>query len=406
MRIGYNKKLLKELLFAAGCFVLFLLYLLGEKIYLTAKIKRIPLRICITGTRGKSTVTRLIAGILRENGQTVLARTTGSRPVMICPDGSEMEIKRLGQASILEGKYVLKTAAQLKAKALVVEMMSIRSETKRVETTKMFKPHILVFTNVRLDHQKEMGTSKEDIAASFASAISKGCLVVVPEKEFYPVFEQKAHRMNSKVLRVPELLTTEHLENGGLEAHFKRDIQLTLSVADLLDIKRDTALSGIKKSQKDIGSLKAWMSKIGVLPKTSCFISAFAANEPESTTFVLDRLKKKDVLKDKKSVALICLRKNRGERTLQWKRALEEGFLSEFDRIFLLGEHAGVVVKRMTTRSQGQKFITRTTGSPAEITKEAVFQDEESVVVGMGNMVGLGRTLVQYWNTIGEHCDL
>ena len=35
-----------------------------------------------------------------------------------------------------------------------------------------------------------------------------------------------------------------------------------------------------------------------------------------------------------------------------------------------------------------------------------VFQDKESVVVGMGNMVGWGRQLVQYWDKIGEPYDL
>jgi len=397
---------LKELLFAGGCLVLFLLYLLGEKIYLASKIKKIPLRICITGTRGKSTVTRLIAGILRENGQKVLAKTTGSRPKMIFPDGSEKEIQRQGQPSIIEGKYILKTAAQLKAQALVVEMMGIRPETMRVEAVKMFQPHILVITNVRLDHQEQMGIAKEDIAASFVSAIPKQCLVFTLEKEFFPAYEEKARRVNSKILRVPEDFSTKELENEGLETFYESDIQLALSVAEFLDIDRHIALSGIKKSQSDIGSLKAWMSRDSVLPKECCFISAFAANEPESTARVLDYLKKKGVLKGKKSIAILSFRKDRGERTLQWLRALEEGFLSEFDRIVLLGEHAGVVFKKIASVSKGQDFITRTSGSPAEITTDAVFQEKESVVVGMGNMVGLGHTLVQYWDTIGESCDL
>ena len=325
---------------------------------------------------------------------------------MIFPDGSEKEIQRQGQPSINEGKDVLKTAGQLGAQALVVEMMGIRPETLRVEAVKMFQPHILVITNVRLDHQEQMGTSKEDIAASFVSAISKHCLVFTPEKEFFPAYEEKARRVNSKILRVPEDFSTRDLENEGLETFYESDIQLTLSIAELLDIDRHEALSGIKKSQSDIGSLKAWMSKDSSFPKASCFISAFAANEPESTAIILDFLKKKGVLKGKKSIALLSFRKDRGERTLQWLRAVEEGFLSEFDRIFLVGEHAGVAFKKMTSVSKGQDFVARTTGSPAEITTDAVFQDEESVVVGMGNMVGLGRSLVQYWDIIGEPYDL
>lgn len=397
---------MKELLFAGVCLVLFLFFLLGEKIHLASKIKKIPLRICITGTRGKSTVTRLIAGILRENGRKVLAKTTGSRPVMIFPDGSEKEILRRGPPSILEGKDVLKAADQIGAQALVVEMMGIRPETMRIESLRLFHPHILVITNVRLDHQEQMGALKADIAASFASAIPKKCTVFVPKKEFFQTFEEKANRVNSKIIRAPEAINQKSVDKGNLETFYERDVHLSLLVAEYLDIDRNVALSGIKKSQSDTGSLKAWMSKTGTLPKDCWFISAFAANEPESTAVVLDYLKKKDVLKGKKRTALLSFRKDRGDRTLQWLRALEGGFLSEFDRIFLLGEHAGVVLKKIKSVSKGQDFIARISGSPAEITTDAVFQDEESVVVGMGNMAGFGHKLVQYWDTIGEPCDL
>ncbi len=397
---------MKELLFAGICLALFLLYLLGEKTHLTSKVKKIPLRICITGTRGKSTVTRLIAGILRENGRKVLAKTTGSQPVIIFPDGSEREIIRQGRPSINEGKKVIKTAVQIGAQALVVEMVGIRPETMRIETVKMFRPHILVITNVRLDHQEQMGVSKEDIASGFASAIPKECLVITPEKKFFPQYEEKALRMNSKILKVPEVNSKKSVEENYFETFYESDFQLTLSVAEFLNIDRNVALSGMKKSQSDTGSLKAWKSKGSTLPNVCCFISAFAANEPESTTVVLNYLKKRDVFKGKKRTALLSFRKDRGDRTLQWLRVLEGGFLSEFDRIFLLGEHAGVVLKKLKSISKGQDFIARTTGSPAEITADAVFRDKEPVVVGMGNMGGFGHKLVQYWDTIGERCDL
>ena len=325
---------------------------------------------------------------------------------MIFPDGSEKEIQRQGPPSIIEGKDVLKTADRLGVQALVVEMMGIRPETMRVESVRLFQPHILVITNARLDHQEQMGTSKADIASSFASAIPKHCSVFVPEKEYVPAYDTNVRRVNAKILRVPEENNKIIEEKEGFETFLESDIRLTLSVAEFLDIDRKVALSGIKKSQRDIGSLKAWMSKDRALPKKCCFISAFAANEPESTDLVLDYLKKKGIFEGKKRIALLCFRKDRGERTMQWIRALKKDFLSEFDRIFLLGEHAGVAFKKNSSASKGQDFVARTSGSPEEITAEAVFQDEDSVVVGMGNMVGLGRRLVKYWETIGESCDL
>ncbi|MGB7296420.1 MAG: poly-gamma-glutamate synthase PgsB, partial [Candidatus Aminicenantales bacterium] len=98
----------------------------------------------MTGTRGKSTVTRLIAGALKEGGFPVLAKTTGSKPVLILPDGREEEIIRRGLPAILEQKKVLKTAAGVGSWALVTELMSIRPENLAVESRRLFRPHILI----------------------------------------------------------------------------------------------------------------------------------------------------------------------------------------------------------------------------------------------------------------------
>jgi hypothetical protein len=53
-----------------------------------------------SATRGKSGTTRLIAAGLRASGARVLAKTTGSKPRLVFPDGSEREIPRPGPASI------------------------------------------------------------------------------------------------------------------------------------------------------------------------------------------------------------------------------------------------------------------------------------------------------------------
>ena len=48
---------------------------------------RIPIRIHVHGTRGKTSCVRLIARLLRDSGLTVLAKTTGDAPELITPDG-------------------------------------------------------------------------------------------------------------------------------------------------------------------------------------------------------------------------------------------------------------------------------------------------------------------------------
>ncbi|MBC6948955.1 poly-gamma-glutamate synthase PgsB, partial [candidate division KSB1 bacterium] len=57
--------------------IVFLLYLIYERISLNRHRNAIPLRISMTGTRGKSSVVRMLASVLREDGKKVIAKTTG-----------------------------------------------------------------------------------------------------------------------------------------------------------------------------------------------------------------------------------------------------------------------------------------------------------------------------------------
>ncbi|MBE0461631.1 MAG: poly-gamma-glutamate synthase PgsB, partial [Candidatus Aminicenantes bacterium] len=152
---------MRGLVFSVLCAGIYILYLVVEYHIVTYRARRIPIRIGITGTRGKSSVTRLIASVLREAGFSVLAKTTGSIPVIILPNGQEKEIKRRGVPSILEDKKILKAGAKLGVQVLVSELMGIHPERVHVESTRMLRPHIIVITNVRLDHMSQMGYSRE-----------------------------------------------------------------------------------------------------------------------------------------------------------------------------------------------------------------------------------------------------
>src|SRR5262245_53156976 len=63
-------------------------------------LRAVRLRIHVAGTRGKSTTTRLIAAGLRAGGCKVLAKTTGSEPRLILPDGFEALWPRRGPAAV------------------------------------------------------------------------------------------------------------------------------------------------------------------------------------------------------------------------------------------------------------------------------------------------------------------
>ncbi|UCC40118.1 MAG: poly-gamma-glutamate synthase PgsB [Candidatus Aminicenantes bacterium] len=387
---------------------LFVIYLIAERIILSRRSRVIPRRICVTGIRGKSSVTRLIAASLKEAGFSVLAKTTGTKPVIIFPDGEEEEIVRRGLPSILEGKKILKQGAELHVQALVSEIMSIHPEVSFAESVQMMSPQILVITNVRLDHLAEMGSSKEEIARSLAASIPERSTVFIPEAEFFRVFEEKAKAANSRLIQVPENSLQEYFQSGKKlpSFEFQENISLSLAVIEFLGIDRGVALQGMAKAQPDFGRPRTWSADRGSPPYRWHFVSVFAANDPESTRFVLDSVQEKMPLNKDKMVGLLNLRRDRGDRTLQWFKALKEGAFPEFQRLFFIGDHTHALKRRLKLRSNAELFVLKEKSPERVMEKISGIVKGEAVLVGMGNMGGIGREIVDYWERVGESYDL
>ncbi|MGA2587394.1 MAG: poly-gamma-glutamate synthase PgsB [Candidatus Aminicenantales bacterium] len=390
---------MKMLLVPSLCLVFFLLYLCLERAALKKSLNHLPLRICVTGTRGKSTVTRLIAAALREEGYRVLAKTTGSKPVLIFPDGAEREIGRSGRPSILEQKEVLKSAFDLRAGAIVVEMMSIRPEMLKAESEKLLKPRILAVTNVRLDHMDDMGRTKEEIAASLAAAVPHGGALIVPEEEFYFVFEKAAEERETRIIKIPTASGSE----GAMGREFTENINLALAVAEYIGVPKDTALRGMARARSDFGGLKIWRTTPDGANGAWYLANAFAANEPESTQKALALLREKYPQLPLPMIALLNLREDRGDRTRQWLGALRAGFFEGFARLIIVGDHARALGhKRLAGPSSKTKVSAWPERRPQIIMDELfALERDGGAVIGMGNMGGLGQEIVDHWARIG-----
>ncbi|MCK5258708.1 MAG: hypothetical protein KAJ69_04240, partial [Thermoplasmatales archaeon] len=58
--------------------IIYIIFHRIEKLNHQKRLKSIPIRIWVNGSRGKSSVTRLIAAGLRTDGKRVIAKTTGT----------------------------------------------------------------------------------------------------------------------------------------------------------------------------------------------------------------------------------------------------------------------------------------------------------------------------------------
>jgi poly-gamma-glutamate synthase PgsB/CapB len=368
-------------------------------------LKRIPLRICVTGTRGKSSVTRLIASILREAGFSVFAKTTGSKPTFLFPDGKEEVIIRKGIPSIMEQRRMVKIAAKLGVEALVLEMMSINPESMFTESNRLLQPNVMVVTNIRKDHREHWGNSLEHIARCFGASIPEGCIVFIPKEEVSPVFRESNQHVNSKIIAVSEDKGVSQIDDWMIESgsEFGQNLRLAMAVTDFFKINPKRVKEGITKAFPDVGGLRVW--SISPYPSSDAwyFVSAFAANDPESTRKVLDKLREKDWWEEKEIIGLLNLRKDRGDRTCQWIEALQQDTFPGLNKLVLLGSHARIMKRRIQQESSRLPVLVFKQKAAEKIT-EALWeiQTRPAVVIGMGNMQGGGEALVHYWKQKGK----
>jgi poly-gamma-glutamate synthase PgsB/CapB len=348
-------------------------------------------------------VTRLIAAGLRESGARVLAKTTGSRPALILPDGTEQEFpRRGGPPSIREQVRLAGLAAGLKADALVAEMMSVGEECLLTESRRILRPGVLALTNVRLDHIDVMGRSREDIARTLCAAFPESAPVFFPAEESHPVFEAAAARLGARLEPVSDKIG----EGAAIPfGEFEPNVRLALAVLESLGVKRGRALGAMSRALPDFGRLRLWTVAFGTPPRTALCASAFAANDPESSAAALERIKSMLPAKPRPLVGLLCLREDRGDRTLQWIQAAGAGFFGEFERVAVVGRPARAAVRKLggVVGAGITKFSFFANPLPEDLMDKMVAPEaRERLVVGLGNIVGPGESIVRYWEDVGR----
>jgi gamma-polyglutamate synthase len=358
--------------------------------------KTIPLVITVTGTRGKSTVVRMLASIFRENGKVVLAKSTGSQAQYVLPDATVENVARRGIVSILEQKKALRKAAMLKVDCLVAEVMSIRPESHFVESQQILKPNIVVLTNVRRDHTEAMGEKEDDIAGVLQLDFPQGAEVYVPQ-EYKKYLDLKSPQTRSIHLTVvpptPEPSAADP-DSPSLGNEFSENLDLVTAVARRLGIDDVAIARGIRNAVHDIGRLRIWILHFD--GRRVFAVNAFAANDPDSTTKVLKKVHEILEGKARTYTGLLNLRADRPDRTVQWIDSLNSGMASEFAGLYVLGGHASVVKRKVdTARTLASK-------SPETMTQMIVDEmEEDGVIFGFGNIGGAGERLVEYWQREG-----
>lgn len=292
--------------------------------------RAVPIRIHVNGTRGKSTVTRLIWSALREAGIPAVAKTTGTAPHLLLPDGTERPIARRGPASIREQLRLLRTARRHRARALVVECMALDPELQWVSEHRMIHASIGVVTNVRPDHVEIMGARAESIAGCLANTIPAGGVVVAGDSGAAALLADRARTAGAR------LVVAEGVEAGWVAENRRTALAVTrtLGIADAL------AERGFDAAPRDPGAVRAGASN------AHRWIDATAANDPVS----LERLVSRHDLEGP-VVAIFNHRTDRGPRL---RTFLEHpGLVSEAATLVVTGGRPAFTLWRQARQRRG-----------------------------------------------------
>lgn len=308
------------------------------------RVDALDVRIHVNGIRGKSSVSRLMAGILRQAGYTPIGKTTGSAAVVIDRYGVDHPIVRSGPAIILEQLEIVRKWVVDGVDALVIECMAINPSYQNVCERQIVRSHIGCLTNVREDHQDMMGETLPEIARSLLNTCPKNGLLVTSEQnpELVDIIRAEVERRGSRlVVADPAQVTVDDMR-GFSYIEFEENVALGLEVAKHLEIPRQVAVEGMWSAPPDPGVLRIENAMIGDVLVT--WANMFAVNDRESTIFVLDRIKR--LIHDHTvTVGILNNRLDRQQRALQFADIAARDL--DFDVLVTFGAYERVVTDRL-----------------------------------------------------------
>ncbi len=309
--------------------LLYVGYLFFEKYYHKNLRKKFKMVIHVNGTRGKSTICRLLDAGLREAGYKVFTKTTGTKPTIINVNNEVIEIKRLGNANILEQYKILRKAVKDKAEILVVECMAVTPKLQLL-TSKMLDSDITIISNVYHDHLDVMGESLEEIAEALSLTIPENGDLIIADDKFLNIFKEKAYTSNTNIHYKVDY------EGKELYKTFKENIELSLKVAEIMKIDKEIFLKGFYNYHSDIGAFSIYEFK------NTIYFNGFSINDPDSIKRVYNETKK--IYNDALFSILINFRDDRQSRTLQHIELLKE---LEFENLYIMGTNTYYVKNKL-----------------------------------------------------------
>ena len=363
------------------------------------RLGQIPIRVHVNGTRGKSSVTRLIAAGLRAGGLRTCAKATGTLARMIFPDGTEAPLFRPGRTNIIEQKRVVRAAVAHRAEALVIECMAVHPTLQSICELKLVRSTHGVITNAREDHMDVMGPTRLDVARALAGTtpVSGTLFTAESRADSIEVLTDAAADRGSKIEVVGgfDIAEISDADMAGFTYLEHTDnVALALKVCESLGVDRNVALRGMWAAEPDVGAMRCYQVKD--LDTTWWFVNAFAANDPESTGQNWEKAIHW-FPQAKRRIAIINCRVDRPERSEQLGKACAAW--SPADRYIIIGTGTDVFLRTAIDAGLDNSRLVALGAATVEEVLVAIGEGDPqpSLIMGMGNIAGVGMPLAEFF---------
>ncbi len=337
-------------------------------------IRAVPIRIHVAGTRGKSTVTRMIAAGMRAADMRVLAKATGSAPRLILSDGSEEIWARRGLASIREQIRLFRRAVGLKADALVVECMAIQPEMIWASETHLIQATTTVITNARPDHFEELGEEPGAMADALRWVVPTNGHLVVSDEAFTDALRKSAVARNCKLTIV---------SITGLDPH-EANRAIAMAVCETHAIDATVAGPAIEAATPDPGHF--FETRLTIGGKAIRFANAFSSNDVDSLA-----IRWNEIATSEAPVVLFNARPDRPLRTQHFMAYLAS--LPVRPKLFVTGDPLSFHLARRAGFSESDVRRLNATSATAALAELAGAAANDGMIWGIGNFYGLGLGL-------------
>lgn len=381
-----------------GILVLIVSGLTLEAISHRRQLRKIRLRVHVNGTRGKSSVTRLIAAGLRAGGLRVAAKTTGTLASFIFPDGQEEPIFRIGHTNIIEQVKIVRRAAQLQVDALVIECMAVQPLLQALCESKLVRSTHGVLTNARPDHLDVMGPTAQDVALALAGTMPINGQFFTTAQQYVNTFVMAAADRHTTLHHIDEAqilqVSDEEIARFAY-TEYKDNVALALAVCQHIGVPRAVALQGMWEAIPDPGALTVYT--IHHQGHDITLVNGFAANDPVSTETLWHKMRERFKQHEDKLLLMNC-RVDRKQRSVQMAEAITSWELP--DRVVAIGEYTQAFnsVMRKAELDTKTELVLGEGWTVEQILALAVSKPgPRHLLVGIGNIAGIGFKLVDYF---------